>query len=104
MHYKFQPPLTGKLTPQNYTLLDYEFCFGNRSIPDRHEPGHQQCFRQRSHSHHGRMYLNFPGHGEEGEKMLEDTFGENYSRLREIKRKYDPDNRFCFNQNLKPAG
>jgi FAD/FMN-containing dehydrogenase len=59
--------------------------------------------RMRAHSHHGRMYLNFPGHGEEGEKMLEDTFGENYARLREIKRKYDPDNRFCFNQNLKPA-
>ena len=36
--------------------------------------------------------------------MLEDTFGENYARLREIKRKYDPDNRFYFNQNLKPAG
>jgi FAD/FMN-containing dehydrogenase len=59
--------------------------------------------RMRAHSHHGRMYLNFPGQGEEGEKMLEDTFGENYARLREIKRKYDPDNRFCFNQNLKPA-
>jgi FAD/FMN-containing dehydrogenase len=60
--------------------------------------------RMRSHSHHGRMYLNFPGHGEEREQILEDTFGANYSRLREIKRQYDPDNRFCFNQNLKPAG
>ena len=59
--------------------------------------------RMRTHSHNGRMYLNFPGQGEEGEKMLEDTFGENYARLREIKRKYDPDNRFRFNQNLKPA-
>jgi len=59
--------------------------------------------RMRAHSYHGRMYLNFPGQGEEGEKMLEDTYGANYSRLREIKRKYDPDNRFCFNQNLKPA-
>ena len=59
--------------------------------------------RMRAHSYHGRMYLNFPGQGEEGEKMLEDTFGANYSRLREIKRQYDPDNRFRFNQNLKPA-
>jgi FAD/FMN-containing dehydrogenase len=59
--------------------------------------------RMRSHSHHGRMYLNFPGQGEEGEKILQDTFGANYARLREIKREYDPDNRFRFNQNLKPA-
>ena len=59
--------------------------------------------RMRAHSYHGRMYLNFPGQGEEGDKILEDTFGDNYSRLREIKRKYDPDNRFRFNQNLKPA-
>ena len=59
--------------------------------------------RMQPHSQNGRMYLNFPGLGEEGEKILQDTFGENYSRLREIKRKYDPDNRFRFNQNLKPA-
>ena len=59
--------------------------------------------RMRAHSHQGRMYLNFPGQGEEGDKLLQDTFGDNYTRLREIKRKYDPDNRFRFNQNLKPA-
>ena len=59
--------------------------------------------RLKPHSHHGRMYLNFPGQGEEGEKLLEDTFGANYPRLREIKRKYDSDNCFRFNQNIKPA-
>ena len=59
--------------------------------------------KMKPHSHKGRMYLNFPGMGEEGEKLLEDTFGENYSRLREIKHKYDPNNRFRFNQNIKPT-
>jgi len=43
----------------------------------------------KAYSDNGRMYLNFPGQGEEGAKMLEDTFGENYS--------------FRFNQNIEPA-
>jgi FAD/FMN-containing dehydrogenase len=56
------------------------------------------------HSYNGRMYLNFPGHGEEGDKLLEDTFGsDNFRKLREIKAKYDPGNRFRFNQNIRPA-
>ncbi len=59
--------------------------------------------RMQPHSQHGRTYLNFLGVDEDGGKLLEDTFGANYSRLREIKRKYDPDNRFRFNQNIKPA-
>lgn len=59
--------------------------------------------RMKSHSQQGRIYLNFPGLGEEGTKLLEDTFGENYTRLREIKRKYDPLNRFRFNQNILPV-
>ncbi|MEM7221474.1 MAG: FAD-binding oxidoreductase [Pseudomonadota bacterium] len=57
-----------------------------------------------AHSHEGRMYLNFPGLGEEGELLLKRTFGANYGRLAEIKRKYDPDNLFRFNQNIAPAG
>ena len=54
-------------------------------------------------SQDGRMYLNFPGRGEEGEALLRRTFGPNYDRLRAIKRKYDPDNMFRFNQNILPG-
>ena len=59
--------------------------------------------RMKTYSDKGRMYLNFPGQGEEGAKLLEDTFGDNYARLRSIKKKYDPNNLFRFNQNIEPA-
>ena len=57
--------------------------------------------RMRVYSDKGRMYLNFPGQGEEGQKLLQNTFGENYSKLQAIKKKYDPDNLFRFNQNIR---
>jgi hypothetical protein len=52
--------------------------------------------------HQGRAYLNFPGHGEDGAVLTRATFGPNYQRLVELKRKYDPENRFRFNQNIEP--
>jgi FAD/FMN-containing dehydrogenase len=53
--------------------------------------------------HEGRIYLNFPGHGEDGTALTEAAFGPNYRRLVEIKTKYDPANMFRFNQNITPA-
>ncbi|MBC8038258.1 MAG: BBE domain-containing protein, partial [Rhizobiales bacterium] len=51
----------------------------------------------------GRLYLNFPGHGE-GETLVRDAFGEkSYKRLQQIKRKYDPQNLFRLNQNILPS-
>ncbi|MEM9500169.1 MAG: FAD-binding oxidoreductase [Pseudomonadota bacterium] len=52
--------------------------------------------------HHGRAYLNFPGHGEDGDALTRAAFGANFRRLVEIKTKYDPENRFRFNQNIRP--
>jgi FAD/FMN-containing dehydrogenase len=31
------------------------------------------------------------------------TYGDNYERLAAIKKKYDPDNFFRVNQNIKPS-
>lgn len=52
--------------------------------------------------HHGRAYLNFAGHGEDGTALTRASFGGNYQRLVSIKTKYDPENRFRFNQNIAP--
>jgi hypothetical protein len=40
---------------------------------------------------------------EEGQGRVEAAYGENYARLAQIKAKYDPDNLFHVNQNIKPA-
>jgi FAD/FMN-containing dehydrogenase len=58
--------------------------------------------RMAPHSDRGRIYLNFPGLGEEGEDLVRRSYGANYARLAEIKRRYDPDNLFRFNQNIRP--
>jgi FAD/FMN-containing dehydrogenase len=40
---------------------------------------------------------------EEGADRVAATYGSNYSRLQEIKAKYDPDNFFHVNQTIAPA-
>ena len=40
---------------------------------------------------------------EEGQERVQATYGKNYDRLVKIKAKYDPDNLFHVNQNIRPA-
>jgi FAD/FMN-containing dehydrogenase len=48
----------------------------------------------------GRMYANYMSM--EGEEAVQAAYGSNYARLRSIKTKYDPDNFFRRNQNVRP--
>jgi hypothetical protein len=41
--------------------------------------------------------------GEEGTERVEAAYGQNYPSLLGLKNKYDPDNFFRLNQNIKPA-
>src|SRR4026208_798178 len=50
----------------------------------------------------GGAYVNFLM-GDEGEERVKKTYGGNYERLATIKKKYDPDNFFRVNQNIKPS-
>jgi hypothetical protein len=49
----------------------------------------------------GGAYLNFMM--EEGEDRIRATYGNNYARLAAVKAKYDPENFFHVNQNIRPA-
>jgi hypothetical protein len=49
----------------------------------------------------GGAYINFMM--EEGEDRIKATYGGNYKKLVKVKTKYDPQNLFRVNQNIKPA-
>ena len=48
-------------------------------------------------------YVNYLGDDEVGDPVAA-AYGANYGRLQEIKTKYDPNNFFRMNQNIKPVG
>jgi FAD/FMN-containing dehydrogenase len=51
----------------------------------------------------GRAFLNFLG--EDGDKRVRRALGdEKYERMQSIKDRYDPENLFCLNQNIRPSG
>ena len=51
----------------------------------------------------GAIYLNFAGQEEIGAAdIVRSAFAANYVRLVDIKTKYDPENLFRLNQNIKP--
>jgi FAD/FMN-containing dehydrogenase len=49
-----------------------------------------------------RRWLNYLG-DDQGEDAVRGAYGPNYDRLREAKRRYDPDNVFHHNHNIAPA-
>jgi hypothetical protein len=52
----------------------------------------------------GMTYLNFSGQEDsKAPELVESAFGRNLSRLREIKKTYDPQNLFRLNNNIPPA-
>jgi FAD/FMN-containing dehydrogenase len=52
--------------------------------------------------YHTGVYVNFLG--DEGQERVQESYGpEKYVRLRELKRRYDPDNLLRINQNIPPA-
>lgn len=51
----------------------------------------------------GQVYFNFNSDMSGSEDLAGDFFGSNYQKLKDIKAKYDPDNFFRINANIKPG-
>lgn len=49
-----------------------------------------------------RVYVN--ALGVEGDQRVKEAYGEHYERLLQLKKKYDPENVFRYNQNINPNG
>lgn len=88
---------------------DTTFLFSVDAIWDDHSKSEEVISWSRAFLSKGKrfsgdgMYVNFSGFGEEGEDLVQSAYGENYERLAKIKAKYDPDNFFHINQNIKPS-
>jgi FAD/FMN-containing dehydrogenase len=62
----------------------------------------RRCWDDIERFSNGRAYLNFAGLPEDGDALRRNTFGPHYTRLSQIKAKYDPNNLFHLNQNILP--
>lgn len=95
-----------------------ETAFGNRSAPyllgiegnwdgdgglDENVAWVRRAFDDMRELSDGGVYLNFPGFLEEGEDLVREGHGQNYTRLVEVKRRYDPTNLFRLNANIEPG-
>jgi FAD/FMN-containing dehydrogenase len=87
---------------------DARFVFGVKGL---WEPGEPEADRFREWVHDGwrRMrpfstggsYINFQT-ADEDEDRIRATYGTNFDRLVQVKQRYDPDNRFRSNRNIRP--
>lgn len=61
----------------------------------------RNLFKETAQFSSGGVYVNFLTQEETGDRV-KTAFGSNYERLLKTKKKYDPQNLFCMNQNISP--
>ena len=71
------------------------------ATPRRTSRGRGRRTRRSSRDLSERRWLNYLG-DDQAEDAIRGAYGPNYDRLREVKRRYDPDNVFHLNHNIAP--
>lgn len=84
-------------------LLGVEANWENPELDELHIAWARDCLADMRQFSNGSVYLNFPGFYEDKNEMLEQTYGDTYERLVELKNQYDPTNCFSLNQNIRPS-
>ncbi|MES0000090.1 BBE domain-containing protein [Mesorhizobium sp. M0051] len=84
-------------------MLSIDGIWSNRSDDERNIGWVRRFWSTMQKHGTGRVYLNFPGLGEDAGNLVAAAFGKNLTRLQDVKRRYDPTNLFRMNQNIIPA-
>ena len=85
-------------------LVSIDTMWNDDALNDRCIEWTKQFFGELKEHSDGQVYFNFNSDMSGSKDMAEDSFGSNYQRLIDIKTKYDPDNFFRMNANIKPKG
>jgi hypothetical protein len=85
-------------------LVSIDTMWNDDSLNDRCIEWTRQFFSELQHHSDGQVYFNFNSDMSGSKDLAEDSFGSNYQKLIDIKTKYDPDNFFRMNANIKPNG
>lgn len=85
-------------------LVSIDTMWKDEALNDRCIQWTQQFFSELQQHSDGQVYFNFNSDMTGSKDLAEDSYGPNYKRLIDIKTKYDPDNFFRMNANIKPNG
>ncbi|MEJ7767407.1 MAG: BBE domain-containing protein, partial [Chitinophagaceae bacterium] len=88
-----------------HRLSQFDLIIGSNWVDKQEDERHIRWTRNfweaiQPYSSH-KVYVNVLG--VEGEERVKEAYGKNYPRLAALKRKYDPNNLFRLNQNIKPV-
>ncbi len=84
-------------------LLGVEANWEDPAYDDANVEWVRDCVADMRQFSDGSVYLNFPGFFEDGDELMETTFGSAYERLDALREEYDPAGLFRQNQDVPPA-